>query len=78
MTKTLFPLFTGNHSSHLSQVLEPQGKGWGTKVPSTVSEDQFWYHLLKPNKYKSIEPNDTHPRALRELADGDAKSLHHV
>lgn len=32
-------VFTGNHSSHISQVPDPSGRDWGNKVPFVVGED---------------------------------------
>jgi len=33
------PVFTGNLSSHMSQVDGPQGRDWGSKVAPTVRQN---------------------------------------
>lgn len=45
------PVFTGNHSSHVSQ-----GKDWGNEVPLTVRSDQVQDHLRNLNTSNPWDP----------------------
>jgi len=53
----------------------PLGRGWGSKIPTIVSKEKVQDHLKRLNTCKSMEPNNTHPRVLKELADMVAKPL---
>lgn len=56
-------------ASHISLVPEPLGWAWGSDVPPTVSKEQVWDHLMKPNRQKSPGPDEMHPKVLGERVD---------
>ncbi|KFV93199.1 hypothetical protein N327_06903, partial [Fulmarus glacialis] len=51
------------------------GRDWENEKPPTVGEDQVRDHLRNLKVHKSMEPNEIHPRVLKELADEVAKPL---
>ncbi|KFW00960.1 hypothetical protein N326_11204, partial [Eurypyga helias] len=47
----------------------------GNRKPPMVSEDQVREHLRNLKVHKSMGPDGIHPRGLKELVDGIAKTL---
>jgi len=68
-------VFTGKGSSYSAQVAESNGKNLEKEDLPAVSEDRVQDHKKNLKVHNSMEPDEIHPRVLRELADKVAKPL---
>ena len=68
-------VFTSMGSSHTAQDAESNGKNLEKEDLPALSEDQLQDHLKNLQVHKSMEPDEIHPRVLRELADEVAEPL---